>query len=66
MYIKVISDNPYANVYLEVDDYRNSTTGETHAELLYDQRQTNVEGQFFIESDGTNGKGYPVDMEPSN
>ena len=41
LYVKVITDNPYANVYLELDNYRNSQDGETHAELLYDQRTSN-------------------------
>lgn len=64
LYIKVITDNPYANVYLELDNYRNSQDGETHAELLYDQRTSNAEGQFYIETDGSNGKGFPMVWNP--
>lgn len=64
LYIKVITDNPYANIYLELDNYRNSQDGETHAELLYDQRTNNAEGQFYIETDGSNGKGFPVVWNP--
>ena len=64
VYIKVVTDNPYTNVYLELDDYRNDPNGETHAELLYDQRTSNAEGQFYIETDGSNGKGYPMIWNP--
>jgi hypothetical protein len=64
IYIKIVTDNPYANVYLELDDYRNDQNGETHAELLYDQRKSNAEGQFYIETDGSNGKGYPMVWNP--
>ena len=64
LYIKVITDNPYANIYLELDNYRNDQSGETHAELLYDQRSNNAEGQFYIETDGSNGKGYPMVWNP--
>jgi len=64
IYIKVISDNPYASVYLEIDDYRNDPVGETHAELLYAQRTNNAEGQFYIEGDGSNGKGFPLVWNP--
>ena len=46
IYIKIVTDNPYANVYLELDDYRNDQNGETHAELLYDQRKSNAEDSF--------------------
>ena len=49
---------------MEVDDYKNSVNGETHAELLYDQRTANAEGQFYIASDGTNGKGFPMVWNP--
>lgn len=64
IYIKVVTDNPYANVYLELDDYRNDQNGETHAELLYAQRTSNAEGQFYIETDGSNGKGFPMVWNP--
>ncbi len=64
IYVKILTDNPYASVYLEIDDYKNSVNGETHAELLYDQRTTNAEGQFYIASDGTNGKGFPMVWNP--
>jgi len=64
IYIKVVTDNPYANVYLELDEYRNDQNGETHAELLYNQRRANAEGQFYIETDGSNGKGYPMVWNP--
>lgn len=64
VYIKVVTDNPYANVYLELDDYRNDQNGETHAELLYAQRTNNAEGQFYIETDGSNGKGFPMVWNP--
>ena len=64
IYIKVVTDNPYTNVYLELDDYRNDPNGETHAELLYSQRTSNAEGQFYIETDGSNGKGYPMIWNP--
>ena len=64
IYIKVVTDNPYANVYLELDEFRNDQNGETHAELLYNQRTNNAEGQFYIETDGSNGKGYPMVWNP--
>ena len=64
VYIKVVTDNPYASVYLELDDYRNDQNGETHAELLYAQRTSNAEGQFYIETDGSNGKGFPMVWNP--
>ena len=64
VYIKVVTDNPYASIYLELDDYRNDQNGETHAELLYAQRTSNAEGQFYIETDGSNGKGFPMVWNP--
>ena len=33
-------------------------------ELLYAQRTSNAEGQFYIETDGSNGKGFPMVWNP--
>lgn len=71
VYVKIVTDNPYAAVLLELDDYRNQEpNGETAAELIYSGRTTKSDNQFFA-VDGDPAKGYslvynPMSPEPYN
>ena len=64
VYIKVVTDNPYAAVLLELDDFRNrEPNGETSAELIYDGRTTKSDNQFFA-VDGDPATGYALVYNP--
>ena len=55
--IEVVTDNPYAGVYLEMDDYKNrEATGLTAAELIMRNKVTPHPKEFYAEDmreDGT-------------
>jgi len=64
VYVKIVTDNPYASVLLELDDYRNrEPNGETAAELIFDGRTTRSENQFFAIDKGPDG-GYSMVYNP--
>jgi len=64
VYVKIVTDNPYASVLLELDDYRNQEpNGETPAELIYDGRTTRSENSFFAVDKGPDG-GYSLIYNP--
>lgn len=58
--IKVVTDNPYVQLILEVDDWRNE--GETAAELAYGGTGKQDYGLYAL--DGTPAKGYPLMYTP--
>ena len=64
IYAKFVTDNPYANVFLELDDYRNDSSGETVAQLLYENRTNQVEGQFYANDNGSS-QGFAMIYQPS-
>jgi len=65
VYVKVVTDNPYAAVLLELDDYRNQEpNGETAAELIFDNRTTKADNQFFA-IDGNPASGYAMVYNPN-
>lgn len=64
IYAKIVTDNPYANVFLELDDYRNDSSGETVAQLLYENRTSQVEGQFYANDNGSS-QGFAMIYQPS-
>ena len=65
LYIKVVTDNPYAAILLELDDYRNGEpNGETAAELIYDGRTDRADNSFYA-MDGDPAKGYGLIYNPS-
>jgi hypothetical protein len=64
VYVKIVTDNPYAAVLLELDDYRNKDpNGETAAELIYDGRTERSENAFFAIDKGPAG-GYSLLYNP--
>jgi hypothetical protein len=64
VYVKIVTDNPYASVLLELDDYRNQEpNGETSAELIYDGRTSRSENSFFAVDKGPDG-GYSLIYNP--
>jgi len=64
VYVKIVTDNPYAAVLLELDDSRNQEpNGETAAELIYSGRTTKSDNQFFA-VDGDPAKGYSLVYNP--
>ena len=66
VYIKVVTDNPYAAVLLELDDFRNrEPNGETAAELIFDNRTTKSDNQFFA-IDGDPATGYSLVYNPQS
>lgn len=65
IYVKVVTDNAYAKVLLELDDYRNDENGETCASLLYDNRTNRAEGQFYAVNGGP-ANGYGMIFNPQN
>ena len=58
--IKVVTDNPYVQLILEVDDWRNE--GETAAELAYGGTGKQDYGLYAL--DGSPAKGYPLMYTP--
>lgn len=63
IYIKVLTDNAYASTQIEIDDYRNGESGETPAGLIYNQRITRIDGQFYA-LDGNPAIGYALEYSP--
>jgi hypothetical protein len=54
--IEVVTDNPYLQVYLELDDYKNKEPkGITPAELITRGRSEYSERHFYVEDRGTDG-----------
>lgn len=66
VYIQVVSDNPYVQTLLQLDDYRNKEPrGETVGELLYASRtNTDSEGSFYATNNGPDG-GFMLTYNPS-
>lgn len=63
-YIKIVTDNPYASILLELDDYRNGEpNGETASELIYDGRTARADNSFYA-MDGDPAKGYALIYNP--
>ncbi len=62
--LKVVVDNPYAAVFLEIDDWKNrEPRGETPAELLMAGRTTRADKEFFVVDKGPDG-GYTMVYNP--
>ena len=62
--IEVVSDNPYLQVYLELDDYKNKEpAGVTAAELMTRGRTEYSERHFYVEDRGPDG-GYVMKYHP--
>ena len=59
--IKIVTDNPYVQLLLEVDDWRNE--GETPAELMYGGTGKQDYGLYALDS-GEPGKGYTMLYTP--
>lgn len=63
--VEVVTDNPYASVYLELDDFKNKTpSGITAAELLMKGQDRRAERAFYAESRRPDGS-YVVKYEPA-
>jgi hypothetical protein len=61
--IEVITDNAYALIYLELDDYRTKEPGITAAELLMKDRTERNEDEFYALPRSPDGS-YVVRFEP--
>ena len=62
--IKVVTDNPYTAVFLELDDWRNKEPrGETPAELLLAGRTNRADKEFYAVDNGPGG-GYSMIFNP--
>ena len=61
--IEVITDNAYAAIYLELDDYRTKEPGITAAELLMKDRTERNEDEFYALPRSPDGS-YVVRFEP--
>ena len=61
--IEVITDNAYALIYLELDDYRTKEPGITAAELLMKGRTERSEDEFYALPRSPDGS-YVVRFEP--
>ena len=59
--MKIVTDNPYVQLLMEIDDWRND--GETPAELLYGGTGKQDYGLYALEG-GTPGKGYTMMYTP--
>ena len=59
--VKIVTDNPYAQLLLEVDDWRND--GETAAELLYGGTGKQDYGLYAM-GGGDPAKGYTLMYTP--
>ena len=61
MSVKIVTDNPYIQVLMEIDDWRNE--GETPAGLLYGGTARQDYGLYAVEG-GDPAKGYTVMYAP--
>lgn len=62
--IEVVSDNPYLQIYLELDDYKNQEpNGVSAAELITKGRTEYSERHFYVEDRGPDG-GYVMKYHP--
>ena len=66
--IVIVSDNPYLQVFVQIDDFRNSEpNGMTVAELLYNGNLTQLSQRRFRAVDGQSPTvGYSMVFEPQN
>jgi hypothetical protein len=66
--IVVVSDNPYLQVFVQIDDFRNAEpNGLTVAELLYNGNLTQLSQRRFRAVDGQSPTvGYSMIFEPQN
>ena len=66
--IVVVSDNPYLQVFVQIDDFRNAEpNGLTVAELLYNGNLTQLSQRRFRAVDGQSPTvGYAMVFEPQN
>jgi hypothetical protein len=65
--VRIVVDNPYVQVLLQIDDYRNKDPdGESAAEIIYNGNTDSANRGFKISDGQGSGKGYVMEYRPSN
>ena len=65
--VRIVVDNPYVQVLLQMDDYRNKDPdGESAAEIIYNGNTESANRGFKVTDGQGSGKGYVMEYRPSN
>lgn len=65
--VRVVVDNPYVQVLLQLDEYRNKDPdGESAAEIIYNGNADTANRGFKITDGQGSGKGYVMEYRPDN
>jgi len=65
--VRIVVDNPYVQVLLQLDDYRNKDPdGESAAEIIYNGNADTANRGFKITDGQGSGKGYVMEYRPEN
>lgn len=63
--IKITVDNPYAQVLLQIDEYRNKDPdGQCAAEIIYNGNSDNTNRNFKVLDGQSSSKGYTLEYKP--
>jgi hypothetical protein len=63
--IKITLDNPYAQVLLQIDEYRNKDPdGQCAAEIIYNGNSDNTNRNFKVLDGQSSSKGYTLEYKP--
>lgn len=65
--VRVVVDNPYVQVLLQLDDYRNKDPdGESAAEIIYNGNADTANRGFKVTDGQGSGKGYVMEYRPES
>ena len=63
--IKITVDNPYVQVLLQVDEFRNKDpSGQCPAEIIYNGNSDNTNRSFKVLDGQSSSKGYTLEYKP--
>ena len=63
--IKITVDNPYVQVLLQIDDFRNKDpSGQCPAEIIYNGNSDNTNRSFKVLDGQSSSKGYTLEYKP--
>ena len=63
--VKVTTDNPYVQVLLQIDEYRNKDpNGQCAAEIIYNGNSDNTNRSFKVLDGQSSSKGYTMEYKP--
>ena len=63
--IKITTDNPYVQVFLQIDEFRNKDPdGQCAAEIIYNGNSDNPNRTFKVLDGQSSSKGYTLEYKP--